>query len=287
MPDGSWPEPRQAILTAVFSWHYPILEAAIREARRLWPRARLTLSGVLARRMGESLGAWLGAAVLNSASEAALDALRPDYALVPEWDASVVITSKGVCPRECSHCDASWRKKGLSRLITAWPTHLHARLPRVEVWDNTLMLTPRAHYEEVADTLARFGRPVDMVCGIAPGGIEEDELCWRLHRLRDVRLTPVRLECNTTPDLDRFRRLLAVARRTFPEAPNFRAFAVINTWEGPVEAWRRLEHVEAEGVQVDPISFTPHDWLRVDPYISAVAGWTLADLRVFQERWSS
>ena len=45
--------------------------------------------------------------------------------------------------------------------------------------------------------------------------------------------------------------------------------------------------VEAEGVQVDPIVFTPHEWLRSAPYLSAASGWTLNDLAAFRQRWSA
>lgn len=287
IPHESWPEPSEVIFTTVFSWHYPQLETAITTARKLWPYARLRLSGVLARRMGPALGSPLGVSVFNGSIEASLDELRPDYSLVPEWDASILITSKGVCPRECAHCDASWQRKRVTRLIDAWPKHLDIRLPRVEVWDNTLMLTPRGHYERLADTLVAFERPVDMVCGITPAGVPNQELIWRIERLQGLHLAPLRLECNVIQDLDRLRKLWSVAQKTFSDATDVRAFAVINGDEGPLEASRRLEQIEAEGLQVDPIVFTPHDWLSSETYIHKVRGWTKSDIHACIERWPS
>lgn len=285
IPHESWPEPSEAIFTAVFSWHYPLLASAVRTARELWPHTRLTLSGVLARRMGARLADKLGVETLNGDLETFLDESPPDYSLVPEWDASILITSKGVCPRECSHCDASWRGKGVTRLIASWQEHLDPRMPRVEVWDNTLMLTPRTHYEKLANELADFKRPVDFVCGIATGGVPEEELAWRINKLRGVRLCPARLECNRIQELDRLRRLLAVTQRALPDSEDFRAFAVINGSEGPVEAWRRLEGIEAAGVKPELIVFTPHEWLRAEPYVHTPAGWSLGDLKSFGARW--
>ena len=287
IPDESWPEPGQAIFTAVFSWHYSLLQSAIQAAKRLWPHAQLTLSGVLVRRMGPELGSLLGVSVLNASIEAALDELQPDYSIVPHWDASILVTSKGVCPRECAHCDASRRKKGVARIVASWSNHLHPSLPRVEVWDNTLMLTPRDHYEKVANTLRLFERSVDFVCGIAPGGVPEEELLWRIGCLRGVRLSPVRLECNVTSDLDRFHRLLSSAQKTFPECLDLRAFAVINGYENPSEAWKRLEKIEATGLKVEPILFTPHEWFRTETYVHTVTGWTIQDIKAFQARWST
>ena len=62
----------------------------------------------------ESVAAELGARMLaTSTMEARLDELKPDYALVPEWRTSILITSKfeyrpgghlAICPRACDHC---------------------------------------------------------------------------------------------------------------------------------------------------------------------------------------
>ena len=53
------------------------------------------------------------------------------------------------------------------------------------MWDNTLMLAPRAHFGAVARALAAFGRPVDVACGLMPGGVPERELRWRIETLAE------------------------------------------------------------------------------------------------------
>ena len=70
-------------------------------------------------------------------------------------------------------------------------------------------VTPRVHFRGVADELREIGKPVDFVCGLAPGGVEEAELYWRISQLSEVRLLPARLECNLTVALPRFSRLFA------------------------------------------------------------------------------
>lgn len=284
-PEESWEKPAAVIITAVFSWDFPVLKTAIKEAQKLWPDVPITLSGVLVRRMGLQLAAQLGVRVADASIEAVLDALRPDYSLVPNWDASILITSKGVCPRECEHCDAFQKKKGLPRLIHSWDSHLDSSHQRVEVWDNTLMLTPREHYNQVTDTLLRFERPVDFVCGIAPGGIDIEELEWRIERLRGISLSQARLECNTTSDFDRFYRCFHTAEKTFGTEANFSVFAVINGTESPHQAWQRLEKLDSLGVKINPIVFTPHEWLCSDLFVNQATGWTAEDLKCFIERW--
>jgi len=277
-------EPFMVVLTSVFSWYVPCLRRLISLVHVSWPRARTLLTGVLPRRLGDRAQSQFGVLVLDESSEVLLDGEPPDYSLVPEWDASIVITSKGVCPRECSHCETAARGKGVTKLVSNWPSQLNPVLPRVELWDNTVMLTPREHFSSVARQLGATEKPVDFVCGLAPGGVEEAELRWRISQLADVRVLPARLECNLTEDLPRFRRLLAHTRSVFGDSSRYRAFAVINGWENPLEARDRVRQMEATGVDVDVVCYTPHDWEESKPYINTDMGWTQADVESFKCR---
>jgi hypothetical protein len=130
-------EPSTVVLTSVFSWEIRDLRTALGEVRRFWPCARTILVRILPRKFGDKVQSELGVSVLDEASEALLDEEIPDYALAPEWDASILKTSKGVCPRECSHCETAAKGKGVTKLIRKWQAKLNDELPRVEVWDNT------------------------------------------------------------------------------------------------------------------------------------------------------
>jgi hypothetical protein len=275
-------EPYAVVLTSVFSWEIPDVRVALSSVRRLWPRAETILSGALPRKLGDRVQHDFRVTVLDPASEALLDEEVPDYALTPTWDASILITSKGVCPRECTHCETAAKGKGVTRLITNWRVQLNPKLPRVEVWDNTLMLTPREHFMRVAQAFGEAEKPVDLVCGLAPNGVEEAELCWRIGQLACVNLRPVRLECNKEEELPRFYRLLAYARRIFRGRTEYRAFAVVNGAEAPPKARERIQHMRSQGVEVDVVRYTPHDWEDRRPFVNRETGWTTDDLTSLQ-----
>jgi hypothetical protein len=84
-------------------------------------------------------------------------------------------------------------------------------------------------------------------------------------------------------DLPRFYRLLNHTRATLNESTGFRAFAVINGVEDPQTAKKRINLIEAEDVEIDVVCFTPHNWDKPQPYVNKAAGWTLADIKSFQE----
>lgn len=121
-------------------------------------------------------------------------------------------------------------------------------------------------------------KAVDLVCGLTPNGVDETELQWRIAQLAGVRLMPARLECNMEDDLPRFFRLLARARSVFGTKTEYRAFAVVNGTESPAKARERISRMRSEGVQVDAVCFTPHDWEQRQPYVNRQAGWTADDL---------
>lgn len=279
--DTTLQKPHAVVLTTVFSWDIPALRRGIADVRDRWPTARTILMGVLPRKFGDSVQSEFGVSVLDELSEVVLDDESPDYTLVPDWDASILITSKGVCPRECSHCESAVQGKGVTKLNTKWRSQLNPALSRVEVWDNTLMLTPREHFSGVADELREFDKPVDFVCGLAPGGVEEAELCWRISLLSGVQLLPARLECNLMEDLPRFSRLFACTRSVFGNKTCYRSFAVVNGTEDPLRAKERIRRMKAEGVEVDVVCFTPHDWEESKPYVNDSTGWTSTDIESF------
>jgi hypothetical protein len=285
--DTKSPVPHAVVFTTVFSWDIPPLRKSIALVHRFWPRTKTILMGVLPRKFGDKVQQEFGVWTLDERSEVLLDDESPDYALVPEWDASILITSKGVCPRECSHCETAAQGKGVTRLITKWRSQLNLKLSRVEVWDNTLMLTPREHFLGVAKRIKEIDKPVDFVCGLTPGGVEETELRWRIGQLAEVHLLPARLECNRVDDFPRFCRLLSYSRSVLGNKTRYRSFAVVNGTEDPLSATERIRRMEAEGVEVDVVCFTPHDWEGPQPYVNRSAGWTSADIESFTQTAAS
>lgn len=276
--DADWPEPRAVIFTTVFSWEIPWLRRMIASVRTSWSGARRILSGVLPRTRGGTIENEFDVDVLDESSETILDNEPPDYSLIPDWDASILITSRGVCPRECGHCETAARGKGIARLNQNWPLQLNLGLPRVEVWDNTLMLTPREHFCGVTLRLRETAKPVDFVCGISPSGVEETELHWRIEQMSGIPMNHVRLECNQMDEMPRFVRLLDHVQTIFGKDPLYRSFAVVNGVEAPKTAMQRISTLKAAGIKVDVISFTPHDWESSNVYVNSRRGWTRTDI---------
>ena len=294
--------PDVAIVTGVFSWDLPAVRKQLTWLEEHMSNAERFVTGVLIRRDGAGLAAELGAKMLATGSmEARLDELKPDYSLVPDWSTSILITSKyeyrpgidlSICPRACDHCKMPKGKASLPpiRLVSSFAQHLESHHASVAVWDNCLMATPRSHFTRVAKALADFGRPVDIACGLMPAGVDEAELQWRVAALAQhgVRLALGRLECNATSELGRFERMLARVRghsALLPDEAPVQCFAVVNTLEAPAVAWERLLSLEALGVQVEVVYFTPHNWFHERPFVNTPHGWSAAELRRFHERW--
>jgi transposase len=68
------------------------------------------------------------------------------------------------------------------------------------------------------------------------------------------------------------------ARAAFGNSVRFRAFAVVNGTESPQAAQSRIDQMAAEGIEIDPVCFTPHNWHGSQPYVNKATGWTLMDI---------
>jgi hypothetical protein len=82
---------------------------------------------------------------------------------------------------------------------------------------------------------------------------------------------------------ERFFRLLAWSRKVFGDRAEYRAFTVVNGNESPSDARARINRVRAEGVKVELVCFTPHDWEHRRPFVNQAAGWTAEHLLAVQD----
>jgi pyruvate-formate lyase-activating enzyme len=83
------------------------------------------------------------------------EGLMPAYDLVPEWDGSIVFSSRG-CDNRCPYC-AVWRVEGsLNSCRRSIKGFVYPGHTRVILWDNNILQSP--YWREVFDELVWFSR---------------------------------------------------------------------------------------------------------------------------------
>jgi hypothetical protein len=133
--------PDEIYVTSLFTYAWKTVHDSVHYYKRLYPKARIFLGGLYASLLPDHART-SGAKVHEGLIEEA-ECLMPDYSLVPNWDGSIIFSSRG-CIRKCPFCAVPSLekefipKKSIKRFIH--PSH-----KRVILWDNNFLASPYWH----------------------------------------------------------------------------------------------------------------------------------------------
>ena len=152
--------PDEIYVTSLFTYSWKIVHNSIAFYKRLYPNAKIFLGGLYASLLPEH-AATSGAEVHKGLLQEA-ENLMPDYSLVPNWDGSIIFSSRG-CIRKCPFCAVPILEKefkardSISKFIN--PSH-----SKVILWDNNFLSSP--YWYEVLMEIKSRGLMVDFNQGI-------------------------------------------------------------------------------------------------------------------------
>lgn len=127
--------PDEIYITSLFTYAWRTVHDSVAYYKRLYPKAKIFLGGLYASLLPEH--AKTSGAEVHQGLVKEAECLRPDYSLVPNWDGSIVFSSRG-CIRKCPFCAVPTLegkfvpKKTIAHLI--YPAHT-----RVILWDNNFL----------------------------------------------------------------------------------------------------------------------------------------------------
>src|SRR5208337_1764645 len=146
--------PNRILITSLFTWAWQPVWSAIKYYSEIFPEAEIHLGGLYASLMPEHAKK-SGNIVLNSGLVEEADNLMPAYDLVPNWDGSIVQTSRG-CNNKCPYC-AVWRIEGKIKCPKQTIKHLiHPNHKRIILWDNNILQSP--NWKSIFEELIWFSK---------------------------------------------------------------------------------------------------------------------------------
>ncbi len=258
-------EPDRIYVTSLFTWAWKPVWEAVKFFKEKFPNTELSLGGVYASILTDHARK-SGADSVHIGVLSETENLMPAYDLVPNWDASILFSSRG-CNNRCTYC-AVWRmegslnscKRSIKSLI--FPTH-----KRIIIWDNNFFQSP--YWRQILNELAKIGKPVDFNQGLDARLLTEEaakalskvkSLCIRLSYDRAemskyVKQAVERLSANGI----RRRRILV--------------YTLYNFNDNPYDFYNRVNDVLTWGAVVYPMRYEPLDslerWKFVDKYWDA------------------
>ena len=154
--------PSRVYVTSLFTWTWKPVWKAVRFYKRLFPKTKVWLGGLYASLMPKHASR-SGADVIHDGVLGEAENLRPDYALVPGWDGSLIFSSRG-CDNSCAFCavpklegQLNSAKRSIKRLV--YPGHT-----RIILLDNNFLQSP--HWKDICNELEELDKYVDFNQGI-------------------------------------------------------------------------------------------------------------------------
>ena len=271
-PDGDGFVPHRIYVTSLFTYAWEPVHQVIRFYTRKYPKARVIVGGIYATLCPDHLRDAFGDRIeIYQGLFSKIDNILPDYSLVPEWNASILFSSRG-CIRKCSFCSVPVlepefiAKRRIKKLV--YPEH-----KKVIFWDNNILASP--HWRNIFNELKELNREVDFNQGLDARLLTEEVTL----KLKDLRLPIVRLAYDT----EGIRRPLAKAIKLLKgvgiRGRKIIVYCLYNfDRDNPENFHTRIKDLLDWGVVAYPMRYEPLEPRDKNTYVSP--SWTAEQLEM-------
>ncbi len=202
-----------------------------------------------------------------------IDNILPDYSLVPEWNASIVFSSRG-CIRKCPFCsvhalEPEFRAtKSIKKLI--YPGH-----KKVIFWDNNILASP--YWRDIFYEIEELNLEVDFNQGLDARLLTEEAAL----KLRGLKMPIVRLAYDTTGIRRPLQRAIALLKDVGIRGRRIIVYCLHNHKnDDPENFLFRIKDLLEWGVVAYPMRYEPLKPMPKNTYVSP--NWTAQQLEMIQ-----
>jgi hypothetical protein len=260
--------PDRVYVTSLFTWDWKAVWDAVRYYKHLYPRAEIQLGGVYASLLPDH-ARLSGADVVCEGLLPSVEALVPDYSLVPTWKSSILFATRG-CPRKCGFCSVPKLEGAPVAGAGSLRSLIGSEHKKVIFFDNNILGVQvwRGVFEELID----LGLEVDFNQGMDARYVNDEnaELIHRMH-MPVIRLAfdyiGIRLAVEKA-----IKRLNAHGIR----GKRIIFYVLYNYVDDPENFFSRVRDLLTWGVAVYPMRYEPLSTLEKNRYIAP--GWTETEL---------
>lgn len=269
--DGTGYEPDRIYITSLFTYAWEPVHETIRYYRQMFPRVPIIVGGIYATLCREKLKEEFGNSVkIQRGVIPRLDNLRPDYSLVPDWDASIVFATRG-CIRRCPFCSV----KDLEPKFTARRSIrnlVHPRHRRIIFWDNNILASP--YWQDIFAELAELGKPVDFNQGLDARLLTEKVLSV----MERIKVPVVRLAYDSAAIRESLRKAINLLKGFGYDGRRIIVYCLYNFSETPEDFFHRIRDLLDWGVVAYPMRYEPLRAQAKNTYVAP--GWTAEELEM-------
>lgn len=261
-------------ITSLFTYAWEPVHEVIRYYSTEYKNARVIVGGIYASLCTEHLREAFGSRIeVVEGLVPELENLLPDYSLIPEWNASILFSSRG-CIRRCRFCSVPHLepkfevKDSIKHLI--YPGHR-----KVILWDNNILASP--YWWNIFDELEELGLEVDFNQGL-DARLLTDEIAPRLKKMR---VPIVRLAYDSRGIRAHLKKAIRLLRETGISGRRILVYCLYGFLDTPQDFLDRVKDLVDWGVVAYPMRYQPLEPCKKDSYISP--NWEREQLEMIAE----
>ena len=243
-------QPDRIYVTSLFTYAWRPVHRAISFYRGLYRQTPIILGGIYATLIQEH--ARLSGAEVYPGLNRDVEGLLPDYSLVPQFKASILISTRG-CIRRCPFCAAPVLEPFDPRItgLKSIGHLLHPGYKKAIFWDNNFLANP--HWRSIVSELKERHLAVDFNQGL-DGRLINKEVA---EELRGLKLEPIRLAYDTPGQRKLVRRAISLLEGVEFSKRQMIIYMMYNFEDTPGEFLDRLRDILEWGAVAYPMRYEP------------------------------
>ena len=262
--------PDEIYVTSLFTYAWKPVHKAVKFYKRLFPKSKVILGGIYASLLPDH-AAKSGADVIYRGIFEEADTCVPAWDLVPEWDGSIIFTSRG-CIRNCPFCAVPKIEGKLREIIPSIKPYVYPKHTRIIFWDNNILAT--RNWKNIFDELEELNKWVDFNQGLDARLINE-EVAQKLARLK---LKFVRLAYDNKAQREKLEKAIDHLAEAGIRKRSIIVYTLYNFHDDPEDFKERVTELLNWGVVSYPMRYEPLTSLKKNSYISEK--WTQEELEM-------
>lgn len=265
-------EPNAIYITSLFTYAYEPVHDVISYYSQRYKKARVIVGGIYATLCPDHLKNTFGNRIeIYKGLVSEVEDIIPDYSLVPEWNASILFSSRG-CIRKCPFCSVPVlepkfeAKKSVRHLI--YPEH-----KKVILWDNNILAS--FYWRAIFDEIEEMNLEVDFNQGLDARLINE-EVALRLKRFK---LPILRLAYDSNQIRKPLEKAINLLKSVGIKGRKILIYCLHNTkHDTPEDFLNRIKDILDWGVVAYPMRYEPLEPKPKNTYVSP--NWTKEQLEM-------
>lgn len=245
-------------ITTLFSWDAPEAIETINFYKNTHPESQIKVGGILATLMPDYIKEHTGITP-DTGYTRELDQILPDYDLMSKGskfdDYSYVFTSRS-CRNGCKFC-AVKTLDGEFWVNPLWKNQVDLRRPKINIFDNNIVLTPMEHFIDVIQYTIDNKLPIRFEGGIDFRFVNEEHAKWLAKA--PIEYEMMRLAFDDIKYANNFQKKARMLLNNGVSNTDISVYVLCNFTDSVEESHYRCREVVKLGIRPIPLFFMPLD----------------------------